>query len=159
MVYNFIYDKALQCISFAGISYFIWKIIFYTIRMLPPFTLNKNIFFIVFIFSVCFFLSDFLITKKGIKTKIIEFCLWQFFDSELAKKGDNHYQIQKVKNSFEKEWKNWYAFWQTKLKNLHAFGTLARLLACWHVKMRSWHALGRLARGPRWHTWHVWHAI
>ena len=58
--------------------------------------------------------------------------------------------MEKLKNSFEKKLKNWYAFWQTKLKigtpfgtfTRHveklapfwqAFDTLARLLAHWHV--------------------------
>ena len=37
------------------------------------------------------------------------------------------------------KFKNWYAFWQTKLKDLHAFGTLLRqvekLAHLWHVGM------------------------
>ena len=43
--------------------------------------------------------------------------------------------------------KNWYVFCKTKLKDWHAFGTLARLLARWQVIMRSWHAFCTLARG------------
>ena len=34
--------------------------------------------------------------------------------------------MEKLKNSFEKKLKNWYAFWQTKLKIGTPFGTFTR---------------------------------
>ena len=76
--------------------------------------------------------------------------------------------MEKLKSSFEKKLKNWYAFWQAKLKigtfTRHvekfarfwqAFDTLARLLAHWHVGtlfFLHWH-VGKWERRPLWHTW------
>ena len=37
-----------------------------------------------------------------------------------------NWKIQKFKNSSEKLLKNFYAFWQAKLKVWHAFSTMAR---------------------------------
>ena len=51
----------------------------------------------------------------------------------------HNWKIQRLKNSSEKQLKNWHAFWQAKLKNWHA---LSHLLARWDVKMRSWDAFG-----------------
>ena len=38
--------------------------------------------------------------------------------------GEHYRKIQKLKNSFEKQLKNRYAFWQTKLKDWDIFGRL-----------------------------------
>ena len=78
--------------------------------------------------------------------------------------------MEKLKSSFEKKLKNWYAFWQAKLKigtfTRHveklarfwqAFDTLTRLLAHGHVGtlfFLHWH-VGKWARRPLWHTWYT----